>query len=113
MTQIRIKAKHLKAGDTIVTPTGNGTVGHNKLMTYEIPARTVESNILDINMSVGIDGANGKLVQTVTCFSDDYVTVIREPSAISSFFTVLRGLLPIRKSKATSTDIAPLTIELK
>lgn len=106
--QIKIKAKNLKVGDTIVTPTGNGTVGHTNTVTHTIPARTVDTVFIDANMTVGIDGREGKLVQNMQVFADDYITVIREPSRWSSFW----GKLFSRKKKEPSTEIVPLSIEV-
>ena len=110
MRMTKVKARDLRIGDTIVTPTGNGTVGFRETHTHTIPARTVDRTIIDVNMSVGIDGNEGKLVPNMQVFADDYITVMRPESKWSRFW---KAVLPSRKAKPASTEVVPLTVEVK
>lgn len=102
------KARSLKQGDTINTPSGKGIIGHLRKVSYEIPARTVEAVVMDVTMEVGIDGNKGQLVQTVQCWADDEVPIMRK----QGFWSRLLALLK-RTPKATSTEVAAIKAEFK
>lgn len=111
MKFVKVKAKNLKVGDTIVTATGNGTVGYSETHSHTIPARVVERTVIDVNMTVGIDGKEGKLVQNMQVFADDYITIIREESGWSKFWSSLFSKK--KKAETTSNEIAPLTVKVE
>lgn len=102
------KARSLKQGDTINTPSGKGVIGHLRKVSYEIPARTVEAVVMDVTMEVGIDGNKGQLVQTVQCWADDDVPVMRKQGLWSRFLASLK-----RTPKSTSTEVAAIKAEFK
>jgi len=100
------KARSLKQGDTINTPSGKGIIGHLRKVSYEIPARTVEAVVMDVTMEVGIDGNKGQLVQTVQCWADDEVPIMRKQGFWSRLLASLK-----RTPKATSTEVAAIKAE--
>lgn len=104
------KARFLKQGDTINTPSGKGIIGHMRKVSYEIPARTVEAIVMDVTMEVGIDGNKGQLVQTVQCWADDDVPVMRKQGFWSR---LLSSFAAKRSSKSTSTEVAAIKAEFK
>lgn len=109
------KARSLKQGDTINTPSGKGIIGHLRKVSYEIPARTVEAVVMDVTMEVGIDGNKGQLVQTVQCWADDEVPIMRKQGFWSRLLAKTRqaSLLLKRTPKATSTEVAAIKAEFK